>query len=200
MKNTVKKLMASLLALVACMGVFSQSAMAAEVNPEEAVVEMEKSGIEDTNSNARVSWVVDGVFENGYSGWLEAVHVDDVANGGIYTYNNKYIKIKPAWRPSDSTTSMEELEIRVYRKWNNQLIYARRILLSEDTDGKADGSGWWYYESPWIEINSGSDYYIQYELYTATGYTGTGAARKGDVSVWIETTDNPYQNSKSANQ
>lgn len=204
MKNTVKKLMASLLALVMCFGIFSQPAMAAEVDPEEPVVMAEEtakeepvvmtgeSGIEATNGNARVSWVVDGVFAKNYSGWLEAVHVDDVDNGGIYTYNNKFIKIKPAWRPSDSTTSMEELEIRVYRKWKDQLIYARRIVLSDDTDGKADGSGWWYYETPWIEINSGSDYYIQYELYTASGYTGTGAARQGDVSVWLETTNNPY--------
>lgn len=167
---------------------------------EEPVIMTGETNIEVHNGMTKVSWTVDGVFGKNYSGWLEGVHVPEekerqnigYKNGGVYTYNNKYIRIKPAWKPSDSTTSQEELEIRLYRKWNNQLIYARRILLSDDTDGHADGAGWWYYESPWIEINSGSDYYIQYELYTARGYTGTGKQRQGDVSVWVDTTDNPY--------
>ena len=172
MKTKLKIIFLVILSLAIFSCTFVQSAIAAPINNKTSV--------------QRVPWEVDGTFGVNNDGWFEAVHVDDVANGGTYTMNANRIRIMPAWKPSDSTTSQEELEIRLYRKWNNQLIYARRFMLMDDIDGKADAAGWWYCESPWIEINYGSDYYVQYELFTAKGYTGTGTTRKGDVSVWIE--------------
>lgn len=176
MKKRITKILTSAVAMIMCFSMLVQPTMAAETSPKVSV-----------NDTRKVSWPVDGVFGAGVDTWLESRHINSVGNGGIFTYNAEYIKLKPAWRPSDSTTSQEELEIRVYRKWQNQLVYARRFLLTDDTDGHADASGWWYCETPWIKINKGSDYYVQYELYTARGYNGTGSNRQGDVSVWVAT-------------
>lgn len=109
----------------------------------------------------------------------------DKNQGSSRTYYANQMQIKPAWKPADNPSSEIDLYIKVVRAWNGDVAYEHRFTLNDDVDGK-DGSGWWYAESPWFNINNGSDYYIYYEAFTTPGYSGTGTTRKADVHTWIE--------------
>lgn len=110
---------------------------------------------------------------------------NDTNKGSSRTFNARQMQIKPAWKAADSSTSEVDLYIKVVRAWNGDVAYSHRFTLNDDVDGK-DGSGWWYAESPWFNINSGSDYYIFYEAFTTPGYTPTGNNRSAHVHTWIE--------------
>lgn len=105
--------------------------------------------------------------------------------GSSRTYYADQMQIKPAWKAADSSTSEVDLYVEVVRTWNGDVAYSNRFTLNDDTDGK-DSAGWWYVESPWFDINNGSDYYIYYEAFTTPGYAQTGNARSANVHTWIE--------------
>lgn len=142
--------------------------------------------LEEKNNNIyRVPWVSEGTYGPG-AYQIEYVNFKDKINGAIRTYNANYMRIKPAWNATDSSTSEVELLMKVIRKSNGDVAYEHRFKLSDDIDHKKDAGGWWYAESPYFKINNTSDYFFYYEVFTADGYQGTGNTRCGQVHVWID--------------
>lgn len=120
--------------------------------------------------------------------YLGQFNFTDSNTGAARTYNAKFMRIKVAWKKgeSDITTKSDiDLYVDVYRVWNGKSAYTHQFTPSEDRDGK-DSDGYYYVESPWFEVNNGSDYRIYYEAFTTPGQTGTGSNRKGNVHTWIE--------------
>lgn len=108
--------------------------------------------------------------------------------GARRTYNAEYMQIKIAWKPGEwgiTFPSDIDLYVGVQRIWNGETPFQRRLTPADDTDGKKDANGYYYYVSPVFKINKGSDYRINYEAFTAAGQQGTGNNRYGDVHTWI---------------
>ena len=98
------------------------------------------------------------------------------------------MRIKPAWKATDSTTSEVELEVKVIDDQLGVCVYSHRFKLYEDVDGK-DNAGWWYAESPYFRITYGHSYHFEYETFTATGYQPTGNNRSAAVHMWLNLSD-----------
>lgn len=112
----------------------------------------------------------------------------DANTGAKRTYNAKQMRIKIAWKKGEwePWASDINMRIRVYRAYNGKNAFSKTFTPKDDTDGRKDGSGYYYAVSGWFTINKGSDYRIEYDASTVAGAKGTGHYRKGDVHTWIE--------------
>lgn len=181
MRKITRKVIALASAFAMTLPMFSTTAFAKELPVAEVT-----TALSDNNGILpRVSWVSVGTYGAGeYQ--MEYVNFKDKTNGAIRTYNTQYMRIKPAWKATDSSTSEVELLVKVIRKSNGDVAYSHRFKLSEDTDGHKDGEGWWYAKSAPFKINKTSDYFFYYEVFTADGYKGTGNTRSGEAHLWVE--------------
>lgn len=174
------KALAIIGALVMVISMFPSFAFASE--PENSVRIQEDEKVMIDNGFVQLSSV--GSYWAGYHD-LGGFTFTDKNKGASRTFYTNYMQIKPAWKAADSSTSEVDLYVKVVRAWNGDVAYEHRFTLRDDVDGK-DSAGWWYAESPWFKINSGSDYYIYYEAFTTPGYTPTGSTRRANVHTWIE--------------
>ena len=170
-KKITRKLMAVLIAAMMAVGMFSTTSFAASETKES------EPAADSASTRALVYlWDLGGFsFYN--------THV-----GGSRTYNFNYMRIKPAWKATDSTTSEVELEVKVIDDQLGVCVYSHRFKLYEDVDGK-DSAGWWYAESPYFRITYGHSYHFEYEAFTATGYQPTGNNRSAAVHMWLNLSD-----------
>ena len=181
MRKITRKVIALASAFAMTLPMFSTTAFAKEL----PVAEVTTASNDNNGILPRVSWVSVGTYGAGeYQ--MEYVNFKDKTNGAIRTYNTQYMRIKPAWKATDSSTSEVELLVKVIRKSNGDVAYSHRFKLSEDTDGHKDGEGWWYAKSAPFKINKTSDYFFYYEVFTADGYKGTGNTRSGEAHLWVE--------------
>ena len=191
MKNNklFKKITAFLAMAITVISMVPSSAFAAEVPVSS---ETDEKVLSDNNIAEEKVLVDSGIIEvspraaydTGYHD-LGGFTFTDFNRGSDRIYYGNRLKVKPAWKPADKPSSEIDLLIEVRRASDNQLAFQKRFTLSDDEDGK-DSAGWWYAESPWISINSGSAYYIYYEAFTTPDYTPTGDYRKAHVHTWIE--------------
>ena len=181
MRKITRKVIALASAFAMTLPMFSTTAFAKEL----PVAEVTTASSDKNGILPRVSCVSVGTYGAGeYQ--MEYVNFKDKTNGAIRTYNTQYMRIKPAWKATDSSTSEVELLVKVIRKSNGDVAYSHRFKLSEDTDGHKDGEGWWYAKSAPFKINKTSDYFFYYEVFTADGYKGTGNTRSGEAHLWVE--------------
>ena len=181
MRKITRKVIALASAFAMTLPMFSTTAFAKEL----PVAEVTTASSDNNGILPRVSWVSVGTYGAGeYQ--MEYVNFKDKTNGAIRTYNTQYMRIKPAWKATDSSTSEVELLVKVIRKSNGDVAYSHRFKLSEDTDGHKDGEGWWYAKSAPFKINKTSDYFFYYEVFTADGYKGTGNTRSGEAHLCVE--------------
>ena len=178
MRKITRKVIALASAFAMTLPMFSTTAFAKEL----PVAEVTTASSDNNGILPRVSWVSVGTYGAGeYQ--MEYVNFKDKTNGAIRTYNTQYMRIKPAWKATDSSTSEVELLVKVIRKSNGDVAYSHRFKLSEDTDGHKDGEGWWYAKSAPFKINKTSDYFFYYEVFTADG---SGNTRSGEAHLWVE--------------
>lgn len=188
-RNLIQKLAATMSAIALSVSVFGTTSFAAELEKEYI---SDKSAANMQVKNEEKILVESGMISlSAIASYGPGDHdlggftFKDKNQGASRTYNAKQMQIKPAWKATDSSTSEVDLYVKVVRAWNGDVAYARRFTLNDDVDGK-DRDGWWYTESSWFNINSGSDYYIYYEAFTTPGYSGTGTTRSAHVHTWIE--------------
>lgn len=143
----------------------------------------------DTKANTNVSF---SNYVPVYSWDLGGFTFTNTNIGAARTYNFNYMRIKPAWKASDSETSEVDLLIKVIRASDGTVVYQKRFTLSDDVNGK-DKDGWWYAESEYFRIDYGQKYYFFYEAFTTPGYTPTGYNRGAQVHMWLNLSDEyPY--------
>ena len=136
MRKITRKVIALASAFAMTLPMFSTTAFAKEL----PVAEVTTASSDNNGILPRVSWVSVGTYGAGeYQ--MEYVNFKDKTNGAIRTYNTQYMRIKPAWKATDSSTSEVELLVKVIRKSNGDVAYSHRFKLSEDTDGHKDGEG-----------------------------------------------------------
>lgn len=139
----------------------------------------------DTTTNADVSV---SSYVPVYSWDLGGFTFTNTNIGASRKYNFNYMRIKPAWKASDSNTSEVDLLVKVIKASDGHVAYSKRFTLSDDVDGK-DGDGWWYAESDYFRIDYGENYYFFYEAFTTPGYTPTGYNRGAHVHMWLNLSD-----------
>ena len=104
MRKITRKVIALASAFAMTLPMFSTTAFAKEL----PVAEVTTASSDNNGILPRVSWVSVGTYGAGeYQ--MEYVNFKDKTNGAIRTYNTQYMRIKPAWKATDSSTSEVEL-------------------------------------------------------------------------------------------
>lgn len=163
----VEAIIVSTLLIITSLFTFSNVAQANETNPQE-----------EATTLLAVETYTPGNYYLGDFGFT------DYNWGRERQYNANQMRVKPAWRATDSRTSEVDLLVKVKRV-GGSVVFSKRFTPNDDVDGK-DGVGLWYAESSWFNITKGATYQIYYEAFTASGYKPTGNKRKAYVHTWIE--------------
>lgn len=183
MKKFNRKFMAVIVAIAMAMTILPTNVFAADLSSNEDILISELNADVETGAYANGTFTTLSTFGTG-DHYVGATTVNDKHWGGYHVFNAKRIKVKPAWKATDSTTSEIDMYIALYDVTLGQTIYKHRFTPSEDIDGK-DSKGYWYYEDLWYAITPGHTYQFYYEAFTTPGYSGTGSNRIGTCSLWI---------------
>lgn len=106
-------------------------------------------------------------------------------SGASRTINGNRVKLSIAWKPADIPTSKVNLNVSFIRTWTSAHALDYTFDVNNDLDGP-DSNGYFYVETGWFSVNSGSDYHIFYDVVTAPSNYKPGTYRQANVHTWID--------------